>query len=96
MGSSITRGIVLIALVTALPAAAAVPWREAAEYVRVFAPAGHADAYGIAVSSKRLDEVLKDIDADQTLVRTPGAWAVRSESATERERFRRKYLRRRW
>lgn len=83
MGSSITRDIVLIALVAAVPAAAAVPWREAAEYVRVFAPAGHADAYGIAVTSKGLDEVLKDIDADQTLVRTPGAWAVRGESATD-------------
>ena len=83
MGSSITRDIVLFALVTAVPAAAAAPWREAAEYVRVFAPASHADAYGIAVTSKGLDEVLKDVDDDQTIVRTPGAWAVHGESATD-------------
>ena len=83
MGSSITRGIVLIALVTARPGAPAVPWQETSEYVRVFAPFGHADAYGIAVTSKGLDEVLKDVDADQALVRTPGAWAVRNESATD-------------
>ena len=83
MGSSITRDIVLIALVTTVPAAAAAPWREATEYVRMFAPASHADEYGISVTAKGLDEVLKDIDADQTLVRTPGAWTVRGESATD-------------
>jgi hypothetical protein len=83
VGSSITRDIVLIALVTTVPAAAAVSWQEASEYVRMLAPAAHADSYGIAVTSKGLDEVLKDVDADQTLVRTPGAWAVRTESATD-------------
>ena len=83
MRSSITRYILLTALVAAAPAAAAVPWREAAEYVSLFAPTVHADSYGIAVTSAGLDEVLKELDADQMLVRTPGAWAVRAESATD-------------
>ena len=83
MRSSITRDIVLIALVAAAPAGAAVLWQEAAEYVSLFAPAGHADSYGIAVTPAGLDDVLKELSVDQTLVRTPGAWAVRYESATD-------------
>ena len=83
MRSSITRDIVLIALVAAAPAGAAVLWQEAAEYVSLFAPVGHADSYEIAVTPTGLDDVLKDLSADQTLVRTPDAWAVRSESATD-------------
>jgi hypothetical protein len=83
VGSSITRDIVLIALLAAVPAGAAVSWREAAEYVSLFAPVGYADSYGIAVTPTDLDAVLTILDADQTLVRTPGAWAVRQESATD-------------
>ena len=51
--------------------------------MNLFAPVGYADSYGIAVTSTELDAVLKELDADQTLVRTPGAWAVRQESATD-------------
>ena len=83
MRSSITRDIVLIALVAAAPAGAAVLWQEAAEYVSLFAPVGHADSYGIAVTPTGLDGVLKDLSADPTLVGTPGAWAVRHESAPD-------------
>ena len=83
MRSSITRDIVLIALVAAAPAGAAVLWQEAAEYVSLFAPVGHADSYRIAVAPTGLDDVLKELSADQTLVRTPDAWAVRYESATD-------------
>ena len=83
MGSSITRSIVLIALLAAVPAGAAVSWREASEYVRLFAPVGYADSYGIAVTQTDLDTVLEELNADQMLVRTPGAWAVRQESATD-------------
>ena len=83
MRSSITRDIVLIALVAAAPAGRAASWRDAAEYVSLFAPVGHADSYGIAVTPTGLDEVLEELGADQTLVRTPGAWAVRHESATD-------------
>ena len=67
----------------AAPAGAAVSWQEAAAYVSLFAPAGHADSYGIAVTPAGLDDVLKELSADQTLVRTPGAWAVRYESAPD-------------
>lgn len=83
MRSSITRDIVLIALVAAAPAGAAVLWQEASEYVGLFAPVGHADSYRIAVTPTGLDDVLKELSADQTLVRTPAAWAVRYESATD-------------
>ena len=83
MRSSITRYIVVIALVAAAPAGATVSWREAAQYASLFAPVGHADSYGIAVTSTALDEVLRELDADQMLVRTPGAWAVRAESAAD-------------
>ena len=58
-------------------------WREAADYVSVFAPVGRADAYGIAVTSTGLNEVLEELGADPALVRTPGAWSVRAESATD-------------
>jgi hypothetical protein len=81
--SSITRTIVLIALLAAVPAGAAVSWQDAAEYVRLFAPAGHGDSYGISVTPTGLNEVLKAMSADQTLVRPPGAWEARDESATD-------------
>ena len=83
MGSSITRVIVLIALLAVVPASAAVSWQDAAEYVSLFAPVGHGDSYGIGVTSTGLDEVLKALSADQALVRTPGAWQARGESATD-------------
>jgi hypothetical protein len=83
VGSSITRVIVLIALLAAVPASATVSWQDAAEYLSLFAPVGHGDSYGISVTSRGLDEVLKELTADQTLVRISGAWAVRHESATE-------------
>ena len=83
MGSSITRSIVLIALLAAVPAGAAVSWRQASEYVSLFAPAGYAASYGIAVTPTDLNAVLEELNADQTLVRTPGAWAARQESATD-------------
>ena len=83
MRSSITRDIVLIALVAAVPAGATVLWQEAAEYVSLFAPAGRAGSYRIEVTRTGLDEVLKELSVDQTLVRTPGAWAAGYESATD-------------
>ena len=83
MGSSITRDIALIALLAAVPASAAVSWQNAAEYVNLFTPVGHGHSYGIAVTPAGLDEVLEELGADQTLVRTPGAWTVRFESATD-------------
>ena len=66
-----------------MPAGAAVSWQEASEYVSLFAPVGYADSYEIAVTPTDLDAVREELNADQTLVRTPGAWAVRQESATD-------------
>jgi hypothetical protein len=83
VGSSITRDIALIALLAAVPASAAVSWQNAAEYVTLFTPVGQGHSHGIAVTSTGLDEVLRELDADQTLVRTPGAWAVGFESPTD-------------
>ena len=67
----------------AAPAGATVLWQEAAEYVSLFAPAGHAGSYRITVTRTGLDEVLKELSVDQTLARTPGAWGAGYESATD-------------
>lgn len=51
------------------------PWREAQEFLTLFAPAGpRADAYRTYVSSMGLDEVLKQLQGDVSLLRPPGAW----------------------
>ena len=83
MARSITRRVLLIALLVAVPVRAAVVWRDAHEYMGLFAPANHRDAYQIALTPAALDEVLNALGDDQTLVRTPGAWEARPESAQD-------------
>jgi len=50
-------------------------WREAPEYLRLFAPAAHRDDYRAYVSPLGLDETLKALLADPAVQRPPGAWA---------------------
>jgi hypothetical protein len=83
VAKSITRRVLVIALVAAAPVRAAVVWRDAPEYVDLFAPANHRDAYQMAVTSSGLDDVLGGLAGDQTLARTPGAWQARPESAQD-------------
>jgi hypothetical protein len=70
----LTALIVLIR--TDLPAAQDPPgpWREAPEYVRLFAPAAQRDAYRAYVSSEGFDDTLKRLRADPAVLRPSGAW----------------------
>jgi hypothetical protein len=49
-------------------------WREAPEYVRLFAPQRQADAYRAYVSPLGLEETLAQISADPAALHPPGAW----------------------
>jgi hypothetical protein len=53
----------------------AATWREAPEYLPLFAPSGpRAGAYRTFVSPLDLDEVLRRLDAEGALLAPPGAW----------------------
>ena len=75
------RALLLLLLLSA-PAAArqpAVPWREAPEFLALFAPPGpRADAYRAYVTTLDLETVLKRLTPDATLLRPPGAWMPRA------------------
>jgi hypothetical protein len=76
-------GLVTAALVfvgaTALAVQPPAAWREAPEFVPLFAPAGvQAGAYRAYVSHAGLDEVLRGLDGDRALVRAPGSWQPRA------------------
>jgi hypothetical protein len=58
----------------------ATTWRDAPEYVRLFAPAAHQNAYSAAATETGIDAVLLELAADPSLVRTPGAWAARPQA----------------
>lgn len=76
-----SRKVYLLLLLLSGPAAAqeAVPWREAPEFVPIFAPRGpRAEAYRVSVTALDLDTVLKRLTGDATLLRPPGAWMARS------------------
>jgi hypothetical protein len=79
---SITRSVVVIALLTGVVrAGAGAAWHDAPEYVRLFAPVNHRDVYSASVSSAGLDRVLADIRDDSALGGgAPGAWEARRES----------------
>ncbi len=49
-------------------------WREAPEYVRLFAPEAERDAYRAYVSPLGLDAVLEQISGDPGSLHPPGAW----------------------
>jgi hypothetical protein len=80
--SSITRRLrplatvlaALVVLVCADVRSAAQSWREAPEYVRLFAPPAHSSAYRAFVSPLGLDATLKQLLADSAVLRPPGAW----------------------
>jgi hypothetical protein len=54
------------------------PWRDAPEYLRLFAPAAHRDDYRAYVSPLGLDETLTALLADPAVQRPSGAWEPRS------------------
>lgn len=54
-------------------------WREAPDFLRLFAPAGARSAvYRTFVSGADLDTILAAVQRDSALVRTPGAWQPRA------------------
>jgi len=74
------RPLVVCLLLSGMCASAQVgePWRDAPVYLPLFAPAGtRGTAYRIFVSPDDLDTTLRRLEADDSLVRTPGAWQPR-------------------
>jgi hypothetical protein len=59
--------------------AGTITWRDAAGYLDLFAPPAHRADYRAAVSPLGVDEVLRQLAADDTLIRAPGAWTPRSQ-----------------
>ena len=56
------------------PEATSAGWRDAPEYVHLFAPRSARGAYRAAVSPLPLDAVLRVLERDPALLRPPGAW----------------------
>ena len=71
----------LLVGVASLPAAAG--WRDAPEFVRLFAPTAHQSAYQTSVSADGLDTVLMSIAGDSSLVRSPGAWLAQTQAPVD-------------
>jgi hypothetical protein len=61
-----------------LSAALTAGWREAPEYVQLFAPEAQRAAYRAYVSPLGLDAVLKQFAADPGVLHPPGAWTPQS------------------
>ena len=70
-------------LVLAAPLRGADPWRDAPEYVRLFAPGSHRSDYRTSISPLPLDEVVRALAGDPSLVGAAGAWTPRSEYALD-------------
>ena len=59
-------------------------WREAPEFLPLFAPDGpRSTAYTMRISEASLEAVLRQLEGDQALLRTPGAWDVRELAPTD-------------
>lgn len=57
---------------------AAPAWRDAPEYLAIFAPAApRSAAYRMRVADADVESVLRQLDEDPALLRVPGAWEVR-------------------
>ena len=51
-------------------------WRSAPEYVRLFTPLhAHTESYRAYVSQRDLDDVLRRLENEPSLLHPPGAWA---------------------
>jgi hypothetical protein len=69
-----------------LTAATAQPrpdWREAPEYVALFAPAAHAAAYRAYTAPLAPAALLRTLADDPALIHPPGAWEPRIELAAD-------------
>jgi hypothetical protein len=76
---SITRRLTGVATAAALllvctDLRSAEPWRAAPEYVDLFAPRAHREAYRAYISPVGLDATLQALLADPAILRPPGSW----------------------
>ena len=93
--ATVCAGSVLVGALTALvraqgpplspppdPATSTAGWREAPEYVALFAPPLHRDAYQAFVSSLGLERALEIVPAEEAAraVAAPGSWQARPEN----------------
>ena len=59
-------------------------WRDAPEYIALFAPVGpRTAAFRMYESAEDLDTVLRQLAGDSTLLQSPGAWEVRALAPTD-------------
>ena len=71
---------ILIAAAALVHGADRVAWRDAPEYVRLFAPANQRKSHSISVTDAPLADVLAQVTADPAAVAAPGSWQPRNES----------------
>ena len=74
---SITRALAALAVLACTdlrPAAQPAGWREAPEYVRLFAPQARRAAYRAYISPLGLEATLTQITPDPAVLHPPGAW----------------------
>ena len=69
----------LAVILAGAPAVSDEGWRDAPEYVRLFAPAAHRAAYRASVSPSALDAVLAAGTDDPSRLRAPGAWTAQPQ-----------------
>ncbi len=59
-------------------------WRSAPEYVRLFTPLhAHTESYRAYVSQRGLEDVLRGLEIDPSLLHPPGAWAPSAVLSSE-------------
>ena len=77
-------GLLLSGIGAAASQVAGAPWRDASDYLPLFAPAGaRAAAYRIVTSPGDLSATLRQLETDDSLVRVPGAWQARAVLALD-------------
>lgn len=76
-----TAALTMLVLVAGAAGAGSQPastWRDAPEFLPLFAPAGaRASTYRTYVSRVDLETALRGLDGDPALLRTPGGWQPR-------------------
>lgn len=66
--------VVLVSVLCCTELRSEEPWRDAPQYLSLFAPRAHRDAYRAYVSPLGLDDTLRALLADPAVQRPPGAW----------------------
>ena len=84
---SIPRSLIVVLLLgpvlSGVDPSAAAHWRDAPDYVTLFAPVNARASYSAATSAGSLDAVLAEIRDEAVTLLAPGSWQARPESATD-------------